>query len=217
MPLPCPGCALCTVLSKVCLPGEVCGIKCFCHPGSRSFPAEGQLRPQRFVHGGQGQRPSLRQPEHGQRFCFPPAIRRRANGFVQNGALAPAEGQKACQFCGVCVPSQPCRAAGKFQRQRGARVEPPRLTFAKERTVQRQQSVQHRQTPAGIREPGAALYILYLCDHLSALTIFLNSRPRTSKLGYRSKEALAGDRMMISPGFAAARASSTACCILSAC
>ena len=72
-----------------------------------------------------------------------------------------------------------------------------------------------REAPAA--RVAAALYILYLCDHLSALTIFLNSRPRTSKLGYRSKEALAGDRMMISPGFAAARASSTACCILSAC
>ena len=216
-PLPCPGCALCTVLSKICLPGGVCWVKRCCHPGGGCFPAEGQLRPQSFVHGRQGQRPSLRQTEHGQCFRLVPAVRRRADSPVQNGALAPAEGQKACQFCGVCVPGQPCRAAGKFQRQRRARVEPPRLTFAKERTIQRQQSVQHRQTPAGIREPGTVLCILYLCNHLSALTIFLNSRPRTSKLGYRSKEALAGDRMMMSPGFAAARASSTACCILSAC
>lgn len=142
---------------------------------------------------------------------------RRADSLVQNGALAPAEGQKTCQFCGVCVPGQPRCTAGKFQCQRRAGIEPPRLAIAKERAVQRQQSVQHRQTPAGICEPGAALCILYLCDHLSALTIFLNSRPRTSKLGYRSNEALAGDRMMMSPGFAAARASSTACCISSAC
>ena len=203
MPLPCPGCALYTALSKRL-------------PAGRSLRGKAPL-PQSLVHGGQGQRPSLRQTEYGQRFCLVPAVRRRADSLVQNGALAPAEGQKPGQLCGVCVPGQPRCAAGKFQCQRGARVEPPRLTFAKEHAVQRQQSVQHRQTPAGIREPGTAPCILYLCDHLSAFTIFLNSRPRTSKLGYRSKEALAGDRMMISPGFAAARASSTACCILSAC
>lgn len=217
MPLPCPGCALCTVLSKNLPAGWGLLGKALLPPGRRVLPGRGTAAPTKLRPRQAGQRPSLRQTEHGQCFRLVPAVRRRADSPVQNGALAPAEGQKACQFCGVCVPGQPCRAAGKFQRQRRARVEPPRLTFAKERTIQRQQSVQHRQTPAGIREPGTALCILYLRNHLSALTIFLNSRPRTSKLGYRSKEALAGDRMMISPGFAAARASSTACCILSAC
>ena len=54
------------------------------------------------------------------------------------------------------------------------------------------------------KKTSPALHLSLIHIYFSSLTIFLNSRPRTSKLGYRSNDALAGDRMMMSPGFAQA-------------
>lgn len=91
--------------------------------------------------------------------------------------------QEAGQFVRVGVARQPSGAAAHIQRQRWPGEEPARLAFA-----EKLQRLQHRDSKAELSAAGAAEPLSLagrsdLRDHFSALTMFLNSRPRTSKLG----------------------------------
>ena len=112
-----------------------------------------------------------------------PAHRGRALGLIQNDGPAAAEIQKTGQLLGVGVTRQPRGAAADIQCQRRPGEKAARLALTEEGERQRHSRPETELAPAGVQKALTLAGRVYLCDHLSSLTIFLNSRPRTSKLG----------------------------------
>ena len=139
--------------------------------------------PERFFHSGFRQLLSGCQAKDKMGLCTGPAGGRRALGFVQDDRLTAAEMQEAGQFVRVGVARQPGGTAAHIQRQRWPGEEPARLAFTKERQRLRHRDPKAELSAAGTAEPPPLAGRSDLRDHFSALTMFLNSRPRTSKLG----------------------------------
>ena len=139
--------------------------------------------PERFFHSGFRQLLSGCQAKDKKGLCPGPAGGRRALGLVQDNRLTAAKMQETGQFVRVGVARQPGGAAAHIQRQRWPGEEPARLAFAEERQRLRHCDPKAELSAAGAAEPLPLARRSDLRDHFSALTMFLNSRPRTSKLG----------------------------------
>ena len=115
--------------------------------------------------------------------CTGPPGGRGGLGFVEDDGPAPAKAEKASQFFGVCVARHPSGAAADIQRQRRPGKEAARLAFAEQFQRQRQGRPHAELASADVVKAPSVLLCRDPFDHFSALTMLLNSRPRTSKLG----------------------------------
>ena len=115
--------------------------------------------------------------------CPFPTGGRRTLGFIQHHGLTAAESQKARQLLGVGVTRQPRGAAADIQRQRRPGEKAARLALTEEGERQRHGRPETELAPAGVQKTLLLAERFDLGDHFSALTMLLNSRPRTSKFG----------------------------------
>ena len=115
--------------------------------------------------------------------CPFPTGGRRTLGFIQHHGLTAAESQKARQLLGVGVTRQPRGAAADIQRQRRPGEKAARLALAEEGERQRHGRPETEPAPAGVQKALLLAGRFDLSYHFSALTMLLNSRPRTSKFG----------------------------------
>ena len=108
---------------------------------------------------------------------------RRTLSLVQYDGLTAAESQKARQLLGVGVTGQPRGAAADIQRQRRPGEKAARLALTEEGERQRHGRPETELAPAGVQKALLLAGRFDLSYHFSALTMLLNSRPRTSKFG----------------------------------
>ena len=87
------------------------------------------------------------------------------------------------QLLGVGVTGQPRGAAADIQRQRRPGEKAARLALAEEGERQRHGRPETELAPAGVQKALLLAGRFDLSYHFSALTMLLNSRPRTSKFG----------------------------------